>query len=311
MRMVLPSKRRPYVARAPAPVKTRLRERCYAAWVCILLTVLGCGPAAAAPHRVVSTFLCTDEYVFRLVPHKDIAALSYLAGDTHPVVSTIARQLHHIPLIRPSAETIVALKPDLVVMYQNTDARLHTQLRAAGIRILDVPWANSLADIRKVTRFLGEQLDAKAKAAALITRMDRELDWARRNSAPGLVRTLIYQPNGYSSAGHFTEEIMQAAGLVDFAPALATTRLGQIPVEAVVASPPDLLILSGNREARSSRADFVLHHPAFKALGSKSVIAWASLTPLLCPGPWSANEARPFTQFGRRAHLLARKRAGN
>ena len=55
--------------------------------------------AASGPRRIVSTFLCTDEYVFRLVPRSRIAALSYLAGDTHPVVSTIANKVGDLSLI--------------------------------------------------------------------------------------------------------------------------------------------------------------------------------------------------------------------
>ncbi len=71
---------------------------------------------AAAPQRVVSTFLCTDEYVYRLVPRGAIAALSYEAVDRHPVVSTIADAAAGIPTIRPSTETVMARRPDLVVM---------------------------------------------------------------------------------------------------------------------------------------------------------------------------------------------------
>jgi len=63
--------------------------------------------AAAAPLRVVSTFLCTDEYVFRLVPRGHIAALSFEAGDRNPVVSTISDRVGGIALIRPSAETVL------------------------------------------------------------------------------------------------------------------------------------------------------------------------------------------------------------
>ena len=77
-------------------------------------------PAFAAPQRVVSTFLCTDEYVFRLLPRERIAALSYEAVDRRPVVSTIADAAAGMPVIRPSAETVLQLKPDLVVMYAGT-----------------------------------------------------------------------------------------------------------------------------------------------------------------------------------------------
>src|SRR6185295_4265647 len=124
-------------------------------------------PSGAAPQRVVSTFLCTDEYVFRLVPRAHIAALSFEAGDRHPVVSTIVDQVGGITQIRPSTETVLNLRPDLVVMYQGTMARLHANLNALGVPVLDVPWANSLADIQTTTKMLGEKLGARRAAADL------------------------------------------------------------------------------------------------------------------------------------------------
>ena len=70
---------------------------------CVLAAMLVLSPANAAPQRVVSTFLCTDEYVFRFVPRAHIAALSFLAADTHPVVSTIQSAVAGIPLTRLGA----------------------------------------------------------------------------------------------------------------------------------------------------------------------------------------------------------------
>src|SRR5581483_4294947 len=83
----------------------------------LVITVLACLslPATAAPQRIVSTFLCTDEYLLRLVPRSRIAALSFEAGDRKPVVSTIADKVGGIPQIRPSTETVLNLSPDLVV----------------------------------------------------------------------------------------------------------------------------------------------------------------------------------------------------
>src|SRR6476659_9562991 len=134
---------------------------------------------AVLPKRIVSAFLCTDEYLFRLVPRGRIAALSYLATDTHPIVSTIARLAKGIPSIRASAEQILALHPDLVVTYQNTNVRQTQLLRAAGVPVLEVPWAQSLADVRRITRMLGVRLGASARADALVRRMDIELAQAR------------------------------------------------------------------------------------------------------------------------------------
>jgi iron complex transport system substrate-binding protein len=79
----------------------RLAHGCHVA--CLLAALLG-ARADAAPQRVVSTFLCTDEYVYRLVPRERIAALSYLSADRHPVVSTIVDKVKGIRLTRGSAE---------------------------------------------------------------------------------------------------------------------------------------------------------------------------------------------------------------
>jgi iron complex transport system substrate-binding protein len=253
----------------------------------------------AAPPRVVSTFLCTDEYVFRMVPPDNIAALSFLAADTHPVVSTIRDRVKGMTLIRPDTETVLNLKPDLVVMYEGTNPRLHAHLKEIGTPILDVPWANSIADIRRITTMLGDKLGAKDRAAAMLKRMDADLARAKSIAAHPPVRTLIYEPNGYATVGGATEEILQAAGLDNMAPTFKVGRTGAISVEAVVAAQPDLLLLNG--EAARSRADLVLRHPALRALSDHTLIKWISLTPLLCPGPWSAQAAKPLAELGRKA----------
>src|SRR3954462_9437652 len=88
-----------------------------AATVLAAIAVITPPARAAGPHRIVSAFLCTDEYVLRLVSRNRIAAVSYLAADTHPVVSTIVKQAKGIPVVRASAEQVLALQPDLVVTY--------------------------------------------------------------------------------------------------------------------------------------------------------------------------------------------------
>lgn len=277
-------------------------------WHALLMAgalLFGTRADAAAPQRVVSTFLCTDEYVFRMVPRAHIAALSFEAGDRNPVVSTIADKVSGIHQIRPSTETVLDLKPDLVVMYAGTNPRLHENLHAMGVAVLDVPWANSLADIRDVTKLLGAKLNAMPIALQMLRAMDATIARAKAMAAKPAVRALIYEPNGYSTGGStVTEAMMALGGLIDAAPGLKPTRLGTIPVEAVVASAPEVMILAGHPGARRSRADLILHHPAFRALPHTHV-EWASTNALLCPGPWSAEAAVTFAELGRKTRALA------
>jgi len=275
------------------------------------MLLLWAAPAFAAPQHVVSVNLCTDEYVFRLLPRTRIAALSVLAGDTHPVVSTIAEKVKGIALIRPSAETVLVKHPDLVVMYQGSDPRLRAHLLDAGVKVLDVPWANSLADVRKITLMLGENLGVPERAHALLDAMDRKLAAARAEAVSPPVSTLIYEPNGYVTADRISDEILTAGGLRNAAGRMHPTRMLTLPVEAVVADAPELLIFNASREVTPARADLVLQHPALRALKGRSLVVHASLVPLLCPGPWSADVAGEFARMGQEARALAERRAGH
>jgi len=285
----------------------RLIHGTYAAALAAAILAFPLAASAGVPRRIVSTFLCTDEYVFRLVPRGRIAALSYLAADTHPVVSTIARGAKGIPGVRASAEEVLSLHPDLVVTYENTNSRQTQLLRRAGIGVLEVPWAQSLNDIRSITRMLGSRLVANIHAEALIRHMDSELAKARAMAPRRPVRTLVYEPNGYATVGGVTDEILSAAGLQNIGAGAPLTRSGTLPVERVLSLAPDLLIFNGEHERQPARADLVLRHPALSALSAHTMIAHTSLVPLLCPGPWSAHVLSPLVQLGRKAQSTRAK----
>ncbi|GAA0541840.1 hypothetical protein GCM10008941_22240 [Rhizomicrobium palustre] len=250
---------------------------------------------------MVSTFLCTDEYVFRLLPKERIAALSYEAVDRHPVVSTIADAALGLPVIRPSTETVMAKNPDLVVMYAGTNPRLHQNLQRLGVQILDVPWANSLTEIRQITLMLGDELGAPGKAKALVAEMDVRVARAKAAAPHPPVSAILYEPQGYAQVQGVTDEVLRLAGIVNAAPPNALTRAGQLPVEAVIATAPELLILGGEEKSGSARAYAVLHHPAFKALEGRTHMEFLTLTPLMCPGPWSVQSAAPLLGLAKRA----------
>ncbi len=272
----------------------------------LLALVLLCAPVeavASSQARVASILLCTDEYVFRLLPRTRIAALSFLAGDRHPVVSTMADEVKGISLIPMSGEALLSVKPDLVVLAEGTSGGVRDVLKSAGIPIVDVPWPNSLGDIRSITRALSAKLGVPQTGEKLIAQMDADLAAARAAAPSPAVKTLLYEPNGYTVSGGITDAIMNAGGAINIAPGMQRTRQGTISVETIVAQAPELLIFNG-RQGANSRATQMLEHPALVRLSAATHRTWLTLTPLLCPGPWSARAGMDFALAAREARGL-------
>ena len=152
---------------------------------------------------------------------------------------------------------------------------------------------------------LGNRLGERERAEALVAQMDTDLAKARARAPKPHVRTLVYEPNGYTTGGGVTDEILATAGLQNIAPEMRTTRSGTLPVEAMLVATPQLLILNGDHEAAPARAELVLRHPALAAVAARALVVRASLTPLLCPGPWSASIAGTLANWGRKAQVIA------
>ncbi len=165
------------------------------------------------------------------------------------MVSTIADKVGgHRADPPPPPRTVLNLPPRPGGAVRRDPAPAQGRVGRPACAGAEVPYDDSLAAIRRTTSRLGDALGARDKAAALLAHMDGELARARRTAPRPSVRTLIYEPNGYATSGPVTEELMAIAGLADAAPGYAPTRSGRIPVEAVIAAAPDLLIYSGQRD---------------------------------------------------------------
>jgi iron complex transport system substrate-binding protein len=151
------------------------------AWGLCLLCVLGIGlrlPMAAqeagSPRRIISLIPATTEMLF------EIGVSDRLVG-----VGTFDRfppEVNRFPrvggLLDPNVERIVALKPDLVVVYE-TQTNLVSQLNRAGIPIFRYKH-QGLPDIVETIRALGARVGAGAAANEAATRIERRLAEVRK-----------------------------------------------------------------------------------------------------------------------------------
>ena len=227
-------------------------------------------PANAAPQRVVSMNLCTDQLAMMLAPPGQLISVSYLARD--PEASAMAGEAQAFPVNHGLAEEIFLLKPDLVIAGQYTTQATVLMLRRLGIPVAVMAPANSLEDVRDRIIEMGAHLGYPEKATALVAEFDEDLGRFARYAEDG-PRAAIYAAHGYTSGPKsLSGDILRAAGLRNVAEEAGLDRGGMLALERLVMLAPDLVVLSQRRDG-NSRAEEILNHPALRALLEEAGVA--------------------------------------
>lgn len=260
------------------------------AWLASLLAAAWLAPGAQAaeqarhPMRIVSLNMCVDSIVIELVSHDRIAALSHYARD--PQRSTIAESARHLPITYETAEEVVALRPDLVLTSRHSAIATRNALKRVGIRfeLFDVPGsvAESLAQVRQVAKLLG----AEREGEALVSRIQAALDAARLPANEQPLTAAIYQPGGLSAgANTVVGELMELTGLRNIAARYGVEQYRPLPLEVLVSSPPDVLLVGETSPGSPMQAEKIVHHRALRALQSQMTQAVFPARLLYCAGP--------------------------
>lgn len=221
------------------------------------------GEPAAAPARVVSINLCTDQLAMLLAAPGQLVSVSYLARDVRS--SSMAEAARDFPANRARAEEIFLLAPDLVLGGTFSTPGTVAMLRRMGVRVELLPPAEKLADIAGHIRAVGRLLGQEAKAEALA--QDVEARLAALPAMPGnRPRLALYGANGATSGqGGLSAEIIDRAGFLNITSGLDLPPTGRLALERLVLADPDL-VLTAERFPGASEAEAILDHPALAAL---------------------------------------------
>ncbi|MCS6922283.1 MAG: ABC transporter substrate-binding protein [Elioraea sp.] len=240
----------------------------------VLALLVGVTAAEAKPSRVVSLNLCADQFVVALADRARIAALSPLAAD--PSLSAAAEAARGLPRARPVLEEILPLRPDLAIAGAWGGARVAAVLEARGVRVLRLGLAANFDDILAQARSVAEALDEVARGEALVAAMEARL--AALSRPQRNARALVWEARGFT-AGEATlaDWVLRAAGWRN---AAKFADYGTVPLERILASPPDLLIVLAAATS-PSLSEALLDHPALRGLPRLALpAAW-----LACGGP--------------------------
>jgi iron complex transport system substrate-binding protein len=234
------------------------------------------GAAEAAPKRVASLNLCTDELLLMLAEPRQIASVTHLAQN--PAETPLWQQARKYRRNDGSLLSVAAMKPDLVLtMGGGARDRLRIAERLE-IRGLDLPYPQSIADIEqsvvKVAAALG-RAEAGNKVLERIAVLKR--------SAPALQADAVWLGGGGRSvaADGLTAGWMRLAGLRQ-----RRLKGDRISLEHLRVSPPSILLLSDYRQGQYSGEQRWLAHPLAKGADKSRTIAtdgrrWTCMGPAL------------------------------
>lgn len=215
-------------------------------------------PGHAAPRRVVSMNLCTDQIAMMLAAPGQLISVSDLAQD--PRMSPMAAQAAAYPINYGRAEEIYLMRPDLVLAGQFASGPTVAMLRRLGLQVEVLPPAESIAAIRDEITHVGALLGQDAQARDLLAQFDQGL--ARLASGRDRGRAALYYANGVTSGPDtLAGTILAQAGFRNIAAEMGIRHTGSLPMEMLVMSRPDRLI-TGAKWPGQSRSEAILDHPA-------------------------------------------------
>lgn len=238
----------------------RVLRRAITLAMCLVLAPLAA--AAAEPRRIVSLNVCIDQVLVDLVDKERIAAVTFLATD--PLTVVAPARAAGLKTIRGSAEEVLALDPDLVLAGRYTTPATVDLLRRLGRRVEIVPLPSTIAEVIEVVRTIARHVGAEVRGEALVAGLEQHL---RRAVRPDRPSALIYQVNNFVSSPYdLADKVLAAAGLANAAGRLVAARSGQVTLEAILAAPPDLLVMAGGPSTYRTAVADNLRHPALARL---------------------------------------------
>ena len=238
------------------------------------------GSTGAAPRRVVSMNLCSDQLAMMLAAPGQLVSVSSLAQD--PRLSAMADQAAAFTPNTGRAEEIYLMRPDLVIAGTYTPAATVDMLRRLGLRVELLPPAEDFDAIRAEITRMGALLGRPDAARAVLARFDADLSAARSPARRG--RAALYYANGFTSGPDtLAGSILEAAGYANIAADYGITATTHLPMELLVMADPDRLI-TGAKWPGQSNGEAILDHPALAAVSAEPQVTgrdWTCGTPFV------------------------------
>ena len=222
----------------------------------VLATAAGLPPAK--PQRVASLNLASDEILVDILPLERLVAVTALIDEpgTSNAVGRVPKSIARFPKI--DIERLIALKPDLIIVSEYTDADVLRALGQSGLKAHRMTGLDSLAGFRQALIALGDAVGETDKATAMVRDFDKRLS-AIEAQLKGIARPrLLYWASGFTAGSRTAFDALIRCGGGENAAALAgITGITPLGAERAFGLDPDWLFIG----ARTTTSKEIHDHP--------------------------------------------------
>ncbi len=200
------------------------------------------------PRHIYANTVSLEEVLLDLVPPERIAAVT--ASNKDRRISFVADKADRVERTlpeKPSLETVLSIRPDLVLAQDKARPEFIKALRDAGIPVFVMEVPVTLPKIRQRILKLGEVTGEKEKAAAVVADLDRKVAAVHEvtDRIPMENRRIImaYSLNGvFGSPQGLFHHICLEAGVQNGAALAGLKRGDHVSKEQILRVDPDILI---------------------------------------------------------------------
>lgn len=177
---------------------------------------------------------CADQFVLKLLPKSRILSVSM---DSQRDFSYMREQAIGVRQVRPRAEDVLVLQPDLIVRSYGGGPHAQRFFERAGVPVVQIPFSNDIESIRQTILFVASELGEPDRGVVMVEEMDKRLRSIRASRVPKYA--LYMTPAGVTSGpGTLVHEMLLAAGLENFE---QQPGWRSIPLERLAYESPDLV----------------------------------------------------------------------
>ncbi|MBA2920268.1 ABC transporter substrate-binding protein [Sphingomonas sp. MAH-20] len=249
-----------------------------------------CAAPAPAPvadgNRIVSTNPCLDAILVELVPAARIAAISHFSQDprSSSMPPGVARRFR---ATSGTAEEVIALKPGLVLASSFTAPATLAAYRRLGLTVATFGTAATIAENRAQIREIARAVGAPERGEALVARIDHAVaDAAPPDARRPSALLWIGGSNLVNGHGTLIDDMLAHAGFRNASADYGVTQTGVLPLEYVVAHPPEVVLTPERRAGADEESRRVaLRTEALSSSHTKVTIGHFPEQLFYCGGP--------------------------